>query len=118
MEKIIIKECDKHGETEYVLRADKRYRCKKCNTEAVIKRRKLVKVKSVEYKGGKCERCGYDKFVGALEFHHTNPNEKDFHISQSGHSRSWERVKQELDKCILLCSNCHKELHDELNQSP
>ena len=113
----INKICKIHGETEFAYRTDNRHRCKKCNTDAVIKRRKRIKLDAIEYKGGKCEKCGYNKCVGALEFHHSDPKEKDFHISQSGHSRSWERVKDELDKCVLLCSNCHKEIHEELHNT-
>ena len=116
MENNIIKICKIHGETEFTYRTDKRFRCKKCNTDAVIKRRKTVKIKAVEYKGGCCQKCGYDKCISALEFHHLDPNQKDFHISKSGHSRSWERVKNELDKCVLLCSNCHKETHEEIEK--
>ena len=78
---------------------------------AVHGRRKKVRQMSVEYKGGKCQRCGYDRCIEALEFHHTDPTKKDFSISQKGYTRSWERVRNELDKCIMLCANCHRELH-------
>ncbi len=59
--------------------------------------------------GGKCVVCGYDKYLGALHFHHLNPNEKDFTISN-------DRIKlveavEESKKCILLCANCHAEVH-------
>jgi hypothetical protein len=111
MEKKIIKECTIHGETEFAYRSDGRYRCKQCNTDAVIKRRHKIKELSVEYKGGKCEICGYKKYIGALQFHHLDPSEKDFQISQKGHTRSWDRVKSELDKCIMVCGNCHSEIH-------
>ena len=111
MEKVIVKECKKHGNTEFVLRNDGRYRCKKCCVDAVQKRRDEVKRMAVEYKGGKCEICGYDKYQGALEFHHLNPEEKDFGISAKGYTRSFEKVKEEIEKCILVCSNCHKEIH-------
>ena len=67
----------------------------------------------IAYKGGKCERCGYDKSSRALEFHHLNPSEKDFGISKVL-TRSIQSLKEEVDKCILLCSNCHAEIHDEL----
>lgn len=77
----------------------------------VDKRRKVLKVKALEYKGAKCECCGYAKSSRALQFHHLDPNEKDFTIS-SGQTKSWEKIKDELDKCILLCSNCHAEHHD------
>ena len=84
---------------------------KKHKVKNVIEWRIRVKKKLVEYKGGKCEKCGYDKCVDALEFHHKEPKEKDFKIS--GKSWSYERLKKESDKCILVCSNCHKEIHSE-----
>ena len=71
---------------------------------------KKLKIKAVEYKGGKCEKCGYKKCNRALEFHHTSPNEKDFTISTYT-TLGWEKLKKELDKCELRCSNCHKEIH-------
>lgn len=73
---------------------------------------------AVEYKGGKCELCGYNRCVDALEFHHRNSSEKEFGVSQSGLTRSWERVKNEIDKCILVCANCHRELHNNLRSLP
>ena len=73
----------------------------------------MIKVKAVEYKGGCCEKCGYNKYVGALEFHHLDPTQKDFAIGSKGYTRSWEKVKKELDKCILVCANCHREIHSE-----
>lgn len=78
--------------------------------KAVSKRRKLIKQKAIDYKGGQCQICGYKKYQGALELHHLDPNNKHFGIGQYGHSRSWERVKRELDKCVLVCANCHREL--------
>ena len=112
---VVIKECKIHGCTEFVLRKDVYYRCKKGSSDSVKKRRKLVKKQLVEYKGGKCEYCGYDKCISALEFHHINPSEKDFGIGQYGSSKSFEKMKQEVDKCILLCCNCHRELHWKLD---
>lgn len=73
---------------------------------------------SIAYKGGKCQCCGYNKYVGALEFHHINSEEKDFGISAKGYTRSWERVKEELDKCILVCANCHREIHGNIIPCP
>ena len=106
------KNCKIHGLTEFAIRKDGRYRCKKCNVEKVLARRKRLKVMSVEYKGGKCQNspCGYNKYVGAFKFHHPEPN-KEFGLSSKGYTISWERMKEELNKCILLCSNCHKEAH-------
>lgn len=78
--------------------------------QAVSKRRKALRHKAVEYKGGKCSICGYDKCLKALEFHHLK--NKDFGLSEKGITRSWEKMKLELDKCILVCANCHRELHE------
>jgi len=78
---------------------------------AVHARRKKVRQMAVEYKGGKCEVCGYGRCIGALEFHHKDLSKKDFGISEKGYTRSWKRVMEELDKCIMICANCHRELH-------
>lgn len=78
-------------------------------SEVVIRWRNRVKTKLVEYKGGKCQCCGYNRCIRALEFHHLDPSQKDFTIS--GKSKSFETLKKEADKCILVCSNCHKEIH-------
>lgn len=70
------------------------------------------KMELIEYKGGKCEKCGYDKNLSALEFHHINPSEKEFQIdSRHISNTSIVRLKKEINKCMLLCSNCHKEIH-------
>jgi len=82
--------------------------------KAVSQRRKNIRLRAIEYKGSKCSSCGYDRCVEALEFHHTNPSLKDFSISTKGYTRSWERVMVELDKCIMLCANCHREIHAKL----
>lgn len=82
--------------------------------EAVRKRRKKLRQLTIEYKGGKCEVCGYHKCPEAMEFHHLDSSAKDFGISQKGYTRSWAKVKGELDKCTMLCANCHRELHAKL----
>lgn len=79
--------------------------------DAVRKRRKRIRQAAIEYKGGRCQLCGYRRCVEALEFHHQNSLKKDFGISSKGYTRSWTKVKEELDKCILLCANCHREIH-------
>ena len=86
--------------------------------EAVRKRRKKVRQMSIEYKGGKCQVCGYDKYDEALEFHHICSSEKNFGISYKGYTRSWKRVKEELAKCVMLCANCHREVHAKKLQLP
>lgn len=114
MEQNIIKECKKHGLVRHVLDTRKTYRCTACRVDYVKTRRIKLKQLAVEYKGGCCQRCGYDKYIGALEFHHKDPNAKEFAISKDGgNSRSWAKIQIELDKCVLLCSNCHREVHAE-----
>jgi len=65
--------------------------------EAVKRRRAKVRQMAVEYKGGSCEICGYNRCMEALEFHHLDPTKKDFGISAKGYSRSWEKVKAEIE---------------------
>jgi len=73
------------------------------------------KARCVEYKGGRCERCGYDHCHAALEFHHRDPSQKEFIVSNAGTRRITARVQTELDKCELLCANCHREAHYDLD---
>lgn len=84
---------------------------KKRNVIYVQNRRKKLKEMAISYKGGTCQECGYHKCVYALEFHHLDPTQKDFGIGTKGYTRSWEKVKEELDKCAMLCANCHREVH-------
>lgn len=113
MKKYVDKECKTHGKCKFVLEGRGYYRCTKCRSARVHKRRKKVKQLLVEYKGGKCEKCGYSKCIGALEFHHLDPSKKDFGIGSNGNTLKLDRMKKEADKCILVCSNCHKEIHNE-----
>ena len=85
--------------------------CRVCTNNQTIERQRLFKKKCISYKGGCCEKCGYSKYDGALEFHHLDPNEKDFGISRARHTAFSDKTKLELDKCILLCANCHREQH-------
>lgn len=75
----------------------------------VDKKRKSLKKKAVAYKGGKCSICGYDRCLEALIFHHLG--NKTFGVGLKGYTRGWNRVQKELDSCVLLCSNCHAEMH-------
>lgn len=84
---------------------------KKKASKAIIKRRQDLSKKAVEYKGGKCQICGYNKCFRALEFHHIDPKGKLFGV-KSGNTYSWEKVRAEADKCVLLCANCHREVED------
>lgn len=93
--------------------------CKECTSKQTLDRTKKLKLQMVEYKGGRCQNpnCavpgGYNKCMGALEFHHINPKEKDFSPSKLKRYKFNEVVKKELDKCMLLCANCHREIHEK-----
>jgi hypothetical protein len=109
----VLKECPKHGLTEFAPRKNcNRWRCKHCAVEAVSRRRRKVKRLLVDAAGGRCQRCGYDKCLAALQFHHLNSEEKSFRISAPG-VKSLQKLKEEIKKCILLCANCHAELHSK-----
>ncbi len=73
-----------------------------------------IKRLAVAYKGGRCKLCGYNKCLSALEFHHRNPKKKDLEIASNYHATN-TTLKRELDTCDLLCANCHRELHEKLN---
>lgn len=83
---------------------------KERNYHRVKTRRQKLKRIAIEYKGGKCEKCGYDKdFPWVYDFHHVNGENKDFLISS--YSGGLVGMLIELDKCVMLCANCHRELH-------
>jgi len=85
------------------------------NYQKVKRRRKKIKILGVIYKGRKCQNCGYNKYFENLEFHHVDPSKKEFTIAQKCNHK-WTTIKKELDKCICLCSTCHRELHIEQNE--
>jgi len=71
------------------------------------------KLELIKIMGGECERCGYGKNYAALEFHHVEPNKKEFQLDlRCLSNRKWEVILLEADKCRLLCSNCHAEEHN------
>ena len=76
--------------------------------------RREKKQRAIEKMGGKCQKCGYNKCPAALEFHHKDPNEKDFTIKDIV-AGSWSKIEGELEKCIMLCANCHREEHWRIN---
>ena len=85
---------------------------------AVQKRRQNIRKMALEHKGNKCFICGYNKSIKALEFHHLDPKLKDFGISSKGYTRSFKKIRNEIEKCVLLCSNCHREVHEGITQLP
>jgi len=76
----------------------------------VTTHRRRLKSRAIDYKGGKCILCGYDRCNAALEFHHLDKTTKAFGLSRKGVIRSWDSVKKELDKCVLICANCNREV--------
>lgn len=87
--------------------------CIECNTLRDKNRRQEFKKWCVEYKGGKCEICGYNKCMRSLDFHHRDPEQKDFEISANWKVGK-DKAMKELDKCSLICRNCHGEIHSGL----
>lgn len=111
--------CKHCGETDERLFAKKgggrksRSCCRSCHADYTVRRLRGFKQQAIEHKGGKCIRCGYNKCAWSMSFHHRDPSEKDPNWRRM---RSWkfESMKEELDKCDLLCNNCHGEVHFEL----
>ena len=85
--------------------------CKVCYGIKTRERQKRFKEKCIEYKGGKCTSCGYNKCIAALEFHHRDPSTKKFSIVKAWTKGFKREVIEELEKCELLCANCHREAH-------
>lgn len=107
----VVRKCRRHGRTVWVrTRSGDRYRCKRCRVEAVTARRRRVKRVLIEEAGGRCVLCGYDRFPGALQFHHLDPAEKSFGLAVQGVARSLEKARAEAAKCVLMCANCHAEV--------
>lgn len=93
-------------------------KCKMCKNKEEVSKLKQMKKMCLEYKGHFCTNCNYSRNQAALEFHHLDPNEKEFEISNFKKTSilktgMTKELKEELDKCIVLCSNCHRELHSE-----
>lgn len=91
----------------------KQSRCKRCHRGMMRERARRTFLWLYATVGDKCKACGYDKCQAALEFHHRNPEEKDFQISKA-QSYNKDKLLQEAAKCILLCANCHREVHNNV----
>jgi transposase-like protein len=103
----IVRECELHGWTTFVLVGERRYRCGRCNSESVSARRRRIKEILVREAGGCCRLCGFSRYVGALQFHHVDRATKTFELGRRGLTRSLARAREEARKCVLLCANCH-----------
>ena len=80
-------------------------------TDPVAVHRRKRKLQAIAYMGSICFGCGRDGLPALFEFHHRNAGEKDFGLSERGIPRRWEKVVAELAKCVMLCANCHREVH-------
>ena len=108
-------------EEDFYTHARNRIYCYECSPrqfefgskEYVLAKQRAIKKALVKYKGGKCEICGYNKYIGALQFHHRDPSQKDFELSKHKFNKQHNMnvLKKEADKCMLVCANCHFELH-------
>ena len=115
----VIKRCKIHGllgfrvEKEPRCKGGTRLRCPECKYVIQDRRRKRIRAKLISLHGGKCRKCGYDKYKGALHFHHKNPKDKKFGLSLGNMEKPWKTLVKEAAKCILRCSNCHAELRGD-----
>jgi hypothetical protein len=112
----VLRECALHGWTTFVRIGGARFRCGRCNTESVAARRRRIKEILVREAGGSCRLCGFDEYVGALQFHHLDRAAKAFSLSRQGVTRSLDRAREEARKCVLLCANCHAMVEAGLRQ--
>jgi hypothetical protein len=107
----VVRICSKHGRTVFTrYGTGDSYRCLACRRQRVIERRRKVKEILVQEAGGGCVICGYERYLGALQFHHLDPATKAFGLGLRGIARSLARCREEAAKCILLCANCHAEV--------
>jgi hypothetical protein len=106
----LLTDCPKHGTTEYVIDGRGYYRCRRCRSEAVSRRRRKMKATLVAEAGGACRLCGYSATMGALHFHHVDPATKRIELNARGVALALATLREEAQKCVLLCSNCHAEV--------
>lgn len=85
---------------------------KKSNSQSVSDYRRNRKINLLRVAGNKCNLCGYDKAISALEFHHIDPTQKEYSIASKGTCHNIQKDLLEVKKCILVCSNCHREIHE------
>lgn len=102
--------CPRHGIVTFVRSGTRSAKCVHCRAEAVSEWRRRAKRRLVAEAGGRCVTCGYDRHIGALEFHHVDPSAKAFPISGRGLALAFDRLRAEAAKCVLLCANCHAEV--------
>lgn len=85
--------------------------CKQCQNKLRRNKKRRRKLLAIQLLGGECQQCCGKFHPCAFDFHHKDSKQKDFNIGKAMDSMSWRAIKKELDKCILLCSNCHRSKH-------
>jgi len=112
---ILFMSCGKCGvelsnENTYSKGKRRSYLCKSCMNEYVKERWHRLRSEILEKMGGKCKLCGYNKYHGALHMHHIDPSKKSYEWKQL-RKQSKANIEKEAKKCVLLCANCHAEVH-------
>ena len=110
--------CRRHGKTAFVRDKRGHFRCKRCRSESVARRRRRMKQILVREAGGACRACGYDRNVRGLHFHHLDPSLKRHEVNARGAAMALELLRTEVRKCVLLCANCHAEVEAGLISLP
>ena len=107
-----MKTCGICGKEKAIERFNSCGMCKSCHRNRMRKKRREFKLDYIAYLGGICLRCGYKEHPAAMDFHHIDPSQKEFHLGKYQNKLN-DKVRKELDKCVLLCANCHRILHYE-----
>lgn len=104
-------DCKIHGDASRAYqRTDGSLRCGICGDIANHKWRTKKRRYLVDFFGGKCQICGYNKCYGALEFHHIDPSLKTMNLSVTSMKKNMNILRAEAEKCVLVCANCHREI--------
>lgn len=106
--------CETHGHTEFTYSSRFKIKCIKCSSMTKSLRKNRNRQELLNRFGGKCSNCSYNKCDSALQFHHIDPSNKEFEISESAYSL--ENLIEEAKKCVLLCANCHAEVEHEISR--
>jgi hypothetical protein len=101
--------CDKHGVERTLESSEKRLRCKKCTAERTTNLRRQLKNDLVRHLGGECKICGYNACTWVMHFHHRDAASKEYVVARLIMDRKRKLAFEEVEKCDLLCANCHGE---------
>lgn len=107
----LCKHCGETDPEKFFNKTNMKSCCLKCHTMTVHQKQRELKVRAVEHMGGKCAHCGYEGVSAVYDFYHLDPATKEFSWGNKRTS-NWENLVAELDKCVLLCANCHRTEHD------